>query len=286
MSSVLSGDGIALQIRCSLAPLVSCLVWLAVASGMTQETTPSAPPRASSDWRDTLTRETWQSPAGEELPYRKLTPAWVEPGEKYPLVVFLHGAGERGDDNQRQLVHGVQRFVERREQFPCFLIAPQCPADQWWATLKRGEAERRLAAEPESSLRAVHELVEHALQKWPIDPDRVYLTGLSMGGFGSWDALARWPEVWAAAAPVCGGGDASPENLARFVHIPVWVCHGSADEVVPVATSRAMVEGLRKAGGKPHYVELAGVGHDSWSAMYRDEKFFEWLFAQRRPTSR
>lgn len=228
--------------------------------------------------------------------YRLLAPANVEPGKKYPLVLFLHGAGERGDDNRIQLLYLPTWMSDDddRQRFPCYLLAPQCPKTKWWFDAKRAFAKPKSEgetadkpAEPSGpaslsdELKAVSRMVDEALAKHPIDPDRVYLTGLSMGGFGSWALAAAQPERFAALAPICGGGDAGTAD--RLATLPIWVVHGAADPVVPVARSRTMVEAVKKAGGNVQYHELEGVGHDSWTPAYREgDGLLKWLFEQRR----
>jgi predicted peptidase len=207
------------------------------------------------------------------LSYRLLKPATVEEGKKYPLVIFLHGSGERGDDNKAQLKHGVAEFAKRRKEFPCFLIAPQCPAGQrgWGLSAKSGVA---------APGKLVLDLIDKTCKDLPIDTKRIYLTGLSMGGYGTWTLLADKPDLFAAAIPICGGGD--PESAAKIAKIPIWVFHGDKDTAVKVERSRDMVAALEKAGGKPKYAEYHGVGHDSWTRTYANVKVLAWLFAQKK----
>ncbi len=221
--------------------------------------------------------------SGGALPYRWHAPTAPEPGRRYPLVLFLHGAGERGDDNQAQLRHGVPDILKWADQHaePCFLIAPQCPAEEWWAAIDRQTKEAPARAEATAPMRRVLALLEQVAREHPVDPARLYVTGLSMGGFGTWFLLATVPERIAAAVPVCGGGN--PASAPAFSKVPVWVFHGARDEVVPVASSRNMVEALRKAGGNPKFTEYPEAHHDSWTATYRDPEVLRWMFQQRRP---
>lgn len=202
------------------------------------------------------------------LSYRLMSPAdYKKDGkESYPLVVFLHGAGERGDDNKAQLKHGVGDFAteEHRKKYPCFLIAPQCPTKGSWVA----NAELVLA------------LIDAACKEFRIDENRIYLTGLSMGGYGTWEIISRKPERFAAAIPICGGGD--PKRADKLTKLPIWCFHGDKDTAVKVERSRDMIKAIEKAGGKPKYTEYEGVGHDSWTKTYRDEKVHEWLFAQKK----
>ncbi|MFM8474452.1 MAG: prolyl oligopeptidase family serine peptidase [Planctomycetaceae bacterium] len=205
----------------------------------------------------------------QELKYRLLIPEGYDVAQetRFPLVLFLHGAGERGADNRRQLIHGAAQFSkpEHRKKHACFVAAPQCPSGRWWT----------------DSLEPVMELVRQLQADYRIDPERLYVTGLSMGGFGTFELTTRYPDVFAAAAPICGGGD--PTKAKSLSALPLWVFHGDADRVVPVGFSRSMVKAIEAAGGKPKYTEYPGVGHDCWTATYADPDFHEWLFAQKRP---
>lgn len=229
-----------------------------------------------------LEKKTYTDPQGKTLKYRLLKPKGYGPAKKYPLVVFLHGAGERGDDNEAQLKHGVKEFVtaDVRKQYPCFLIAPQCPRDQVWAGLEGGFNSHKQAAKPSEPGRLVLELIAAMQKEYSIDPTRIYLTGLSMGGYGTWDLLARKPDLFAAGVPVCGGGDES--TAEKIAKIPIWVFHGDKDNAVPVSRSRTMVEALKKAGGRPKYTEYPNVGHNSWDKAYADPKLMNWLFEQKK----
>jgi predicted peptidase len=220
--------------------------------------------------------------AGTRLPYRLLRPLSVADAATYPLVIFLHGGGERGTDNEKQLVHGVPRFatMERREQYPCFLIAPQCPDGQKWVEVDWTAEHHTQPADPGVVGQLTLALIEKTIKVLPIDRNRVYLTGMSMGGYGTWDLLARRPDLFAAGVPVCGGGDEA--TAERMAHIPVWAFHGALDTVVKPARSRNMVAALDAIGGEPLYTEYADVGHHSWDRAYADPALYHWLFAQRR----
>jgi len=216
------------------------------------------------------------------LPYRMLSPATVDPAKKYPLVIFLHGAGERGADNEKQLVHGVPQFCtkENREKYPCFLIAPQCPDKFRWVEVDWSAASHTIPKEPSEPAALTFELIAKLMKELPIDSKRVYVTGLSMGGYGTWDLLARKPELFAAGVPVCGGADEATAEAVKGV--PVWAFHGAKDGVVKPARSKNMVAALEKAGAKPKYTEYPTVGHDSWNPAYREAEMFAWLFAQKK----
>ena len=220
-----------------------------------------------------------------KLPYRLLKPKDFDGKQKYPLVVFLHGAGERGSDNQKQLVHGMNDFAsdEIMANYPAFVIAPQCPDGKKWVEVDWSAASHKTPEQPSDALGATLKLVEALQKEFPINRSRIYITGLSMGGYGTWDAIERRPELFAAAAPICGGGD--PAGVSRFKDLPIWAFHGSEDKAVKPERSRAMIEVLKAAGGQPKYTEYQGVGHDSWTQTYRDPAFYEWLFAQKKPAN-
>ena len=220
--------------------------------------------------------------AGQLLRYRLLTPAEEVAGEKLPLIVFLHGAGERGNDNQAQLKHGVRELCspERRRNFPCYVLAPQCPAGERWADVNWFQSEVVAPETISRSLQLTLEVVDQLLQQATVDVDRIYITGLSMGGYGTWDALLRRPNFFAAALPICGGGD--PRTAGQIKHIPIACFHGANDKVVTPDKSRKMIEALRAAGGRPLYTEYPEVDHDSWTPTYASDEHWQWLFSQRR----
>ncbi len=218
-----------------------------------------------------------------KLQYRLFVPeGYKDAKDSYPLVVFLHGAGERGDDNTAQLVHGVADFTnpESQKKHPCIVIAPQCPKGEVWVSGLLPQLEKKSEKPKVQAGNLVPPLVEALCKEYRIDKKRIYLTGLSMGGYGTWELLCRNPELFAAGAPICGGGDVKKAD--KISKIPLWCFHGDKDSAVPVARSREMIEAVKKAGGKPKYTEYEGVNHDSWTRTYRDEKFHEWLFAQKK----
>jgi len=181
------------------------------------------------------------------LPYRLLKPKTIEDGKRYPLVVFLHGAGERGGDNERQLLHpDVLNFATAKYAAanPAFLVAPQCPAGQKWVDVNWWQKPHHKTPEkPAESMRLTLELMDALAEEFPIDPDRVYVTGLSMGGYGTFDALVRRPGYWAAAVPLCGGADDA--RAKDFAQVPIWVFHGSK------AANRSGIRAARSQEPKP-----------------------------------
>lgn len=222
----------------------------------------------------------WTAKDGTLIRYRWSAPEKVEPGKTYPLILFLHGAGERGTDNTAHLKHGVSPILENAEKLgqPVFLIAPQCPPDRWWSPVDKEAWKLSAAKEPNNLLEGVLELVEKTSKEQPVDPKRFYVTGISMGGFGTWDLLGRAPKKIAAAIPICGGGD--PDLVRRYENVPIWAFHGDADPIVPVRTTQTMVAALEKAGGKPKVTYYPGVEHESWIPAYKDPELYKWLFAQ------
>lgn len=222
---------------------------------------------------------------GPNFRYRLLRPLDLAKDEKTPLLIFLHGAGERGDDNLSQLKYLPEQLAapESRKKYRCFVLAPQCRADSSWVDAIWGAKESMpIADRPTQDLSQVMTTIEHLLLTEPIDLTRIYLTGLSMGGYGAWELACRAQGMFAAVAPICGGGD---EAVApRLIRIPIWAWHGELDDAVPVERSRDMVQAIRDAGGSLcRYTELPGEGHKSWLPAYRDETgLLDWMFSQRR----
>ncbi len=213
---------------------------------------------------------------GASLSYRFHAPVKVETGKRYPLVLFLHGAGSRGSDNTRQLCNGVWPMLSymKAKGTECYLIAPQCPVGQrWW-----GFVDGKLSDNPTVPMALVMELLDKAIKEYPVDLSRVYVTGLSMGGSGTWEIILRRPELFAAAMPICGRND--PSLAARIRSIPIWVFHGDRDNVVPPSCSRQMVAALWQCDGNVRYREYPGVKHNSWEATYADPTVLEWFFSQ------
>ena len=202
--------------------------------------------------------------------YRMLKPQAIRATQMYPLLLFLHGAGERGTDNRCQTKYLPQWMAqgEYRKNYPCFLVAPQCRPDRLWVETPRAFDRSAPRQAPGPQMQVVIDILHDVINNFPIDEERLYLTGLSLGGYGSWDLGTRLADRWAAVAPICGGGDELYAD--RLVGVPVWAWHGDADEIVPVDKSRRMIDAIRQAGGEPKYTELQGVGHDSWTPAYTD----------------
>ena len=196
----------------------------------------------------------------------------AEPQKKWPLLMFLHGAGERGTNVWLVAVHGPPKLVRSQPDFPFILVSPQCPTDQRW----NPEALVKLLDQIEASQR--------------VDKSRVYLTGLSMGGFGTWSLGMRYPERFAAIAPICGGGDwlevrlGSRKNGPALKSLPVWAFHGAKDSVVPLSESERMINVLKTAAGNENakLTVYPEANHDSWTATYNNPELFEWFLEHRR----
>lgn len=212
--------------------------------------------------------------ANDSIPYRLLPPNIIEPGKTYPLVLFLHGGGERGTDNEINLMYVADLFLEpeNRRNFPAFILIPQCPPSARWTP-------QDWYAKPGEPIATVVGLMDSLTFALPIDKGRLYAMGLSMGGYGTWYLLTRYPEKFAAAIPVCGGGDWNQARVIR--HIPIWAFHGKRDTVVPAEQSRRMVHAIKKAGGKPRYTEYRKAGHDSWTNAFHEPDLLPWLFSHR-----
>jgi predicted peptidase len=230
-----------------------------------------------------FTFEKFTNGRGDTLKYRQLFPDW-DTIRKYPLIIFLHGWNECGSDNEAQLKRGVMNFATDQNMalHPAIIIAPQCPEDSSWTNFSRVEnsAYIRLAPTPTKPMELLIELIHQLIKTMPIDSNRIYITGLSLGGMGTFDAIERYPNLFAAAVPVCGGGDIS--KAALIAHIPIWIFHGAEDPATDPIFSQEMVQALTKAGGHPGFTEYPEVGHFSWLAAYSDPLMMEWLFRQHK----
>ncbi|MCG3196717.1 MAG: hypothetical protein GHCLOJNM_01193 [bacterium] len=185
-----------------------------------------------------------------------------EPDKKWPLILFLHGMGERGDDLEKVKEHGPPKLIAEGKQFPFIVVSPQCPRTQFWVT---GQ---------------LFLLLDEITEKYAVDKARVYLTGLSMGGFGTWAAAAEQPERFAAIAPICGGGE--PAMAWRLRRTPIWAFHGAKDETVPLERSQQMVDAVKKAGGNVEFTLYPEAQHDSWTETYNNPKLYEWFLSHSR----
>ena len=200
-----------------------------------------------------------------ELGYLQYVPPEYNETEKdWPLMVFLHGMGERGDNLDLVKKHGPPKLIAEGKDFPFIVVSPQCPQWSWWPT----------------EVEALDALIDRICSEYRVDEDRIYLTGLSMGGFGTWSLACHSPDRFAAIAPICGGGE--PEKAEKIAHLPVWVFHGAKDNVVPVKRSKEMVEALKEAGGTPKLTIYPDAGHDAWTQAYNDEELYDWFLKHKR----
>lgn len=185
-----------------------------------------------------------------------------DPAKKWPLILFLHGAGERGSDLEKVKKHGPPKLIAKGKQFPFIIVSPQCPDGKWWST-------------DESFL-----LLDEIQEKYRVDKHKTYLTGLSMGGFATWSMAGSQPERFAAIAPVCGGGE--PILAGRMKEIPIWAFHGAKDSVVPLERSQEMIDAVRKMGNDAKFTIYPEADHDSWTETYNNPELFEWFLKHER----
>jgi len=188
--------------------------------------------------------------------------------KKWPLILFLHGAGERGSNLNKVAKHGPPKLAKQGKKFPFIIVSPQCPANYWWPT----------------EVEMLNALLDEIIEKYNVDTDRVYLTGLSMGGFGSWSLGCRNPERFAAIAPICGGGQ--PYVAGKLKDVPVWAFHGAKDPVVPMQMSEIMVRAINRAGGNAKLTSYPNAGHDSWTATYNNPELYDWFLTHKKKKSK
>ena len=228
-------------------------------------------PSMAEDNIDGFVARVYKNQRRQTLPYRLFTPVAYDKNQKYPLILWLHGAGGIGIDNRKQFskdqYNGTHIWTrpEIQAKHPAFVVVPQCPDGvSCWG----------------SWLPVVVEVLDALKSEFSIDPQRLYVAGQSMGGFGTWDLISMQPDLFAAAIPLCGGGN--PIRAASLARIPIWAFHGASDTNVPVTESRRMIAAVQKAGGNPRYTEYKGVGHNVWDRAFKEPELVEWLFAQHR----
>jgi predicted peptidase len=227
----------------------------------------------------------------DTLRYRILYPVNYNANKKYPLIMFLHGSGERGSDNEAQLTHGSKLFADSavRQQFPAIVVFPQCSRNDFWSRLGRDPNKKdslgQFTFQSEQpigkGLGLVSSLLDSLVATKTINTKKIYLGGLSMGGMGTFELLWRKPKFFAAAFPICGGGD--PQKVTVYgKKFPVWIFHGDNDQAVPVGNSRLMNNVLKAAGAQVKYSEYPGVGHNSWDNAFAEPELLPWLFKQKK----
>ncbi|MBN2710632.1 MAG: prolyl oligopeptidase family serine peptidase [Calditrichaceae bacterium] len=190
-----------------------------------------------------------------------LPEGYSEDGEKWPLMLFLHGAGERGSDLKLLRIHGLPKLINQGKSFPFIVVSPQCPENGWWP----------------QEIESLEILLDDIINRYRIDEKRIYVTGLSMGGYGTWALAINNPEKFAAIAPICGGGDA--RRVGRIKKLPIWAFHGAKDEIVPLEESRKMVDALKRVGGKIKFTVYPEAEHDSWTQTYENPKLYKWFLS-------
>ncbi len=226
----------------------------------------------------------------DTLRYRILYPVKYKKHKAYPLVLFLHGSGERGRDNEAQLLHGGKLFVDEniRKHFPAIVIFPQCPNDSSWAKYKRVEhtGERIFLpdAGPSTPEKLVKQLIDSLAENFLVDNRRLYIGGLSLGGMGTYDLLTRYPDYFAAAFPICGAANI-PIFLERSMQTPLWIFHGALDNTVPPKYDRELYKALMTRGVKTvTYTEYPNAGHNSWDSAFAEPKLLPWVFSNKKRT--
>lgn len=182
----------------------------------------------------------------------------------WPLMVFLHGAGERGSNLDKVKVHGPAKLVDQGKELPFIIVSPQCPPGKWWPNF----------------IEKVMALIDETVESYNVDTSRIYLTGLSMGGYGTWSIANTYPERFAAIAPICGGGMSFVAH--NLVDTPVWAFHGAKDDVVPLSESQKMVDAVNAAGGRAKLTVYPTIEHDSWTQTYENPKLYEWFLKHSR----
>lgn len=230
-------------------------------------------------------RELFVTADGYTLPYRLYIPANYDCGEYYPLMLFMHGAGERGNDNSEQ-IHVALPHVFDDPASPAYnaiIIAPQCPADKQWVYTPWDKGSYSTADVVESKeLETVVQIIKNVCSEYNVDKSRIYATGLSMGGYATWDLIARHPSIFAAAMPVCGGGD--PSKAKILADIPIRTFHGLLDDIVPTEGTREMYAAIKAVGkNKISFTEFEDGDHAIWDRVYMDKANVNWLFSQVKP---
>ena len=221
----------------------------------------------------------------DTLRYRILFPENYDISKKYPLVLFLHGSGERGSDNEKQLIHGSNLFTNdsNKRDFPAIVIFPQCPSNDFWAPIKdrdTGKFSYVNTEQPTKSMQLVIDLTKSFFKNESVDTNRVYVIGLSMGGMGTFDLICREPKLFAAAVPICGG--VNNERLNAVSQMPIRIYHGDSDTVVPLEHSQSAFDTLKSLGSKEcELIVFPNTGHNSWDQAFKEPDFLSWIFSKK-----
>ena len=225
----------------------------------------------------------------DTLPYRLLLPENYHASKKYPLIFFMHGAGERGNDNEKQLVHGAKLFIKEdvRKKFPAIIVFPQCAQNSFWSNISFQSDEKgkrsfifKPEGEPTIAMKLANELLYTIMKDYRVQKKQVYIGGLSMGGMGTFEMVYRNPKLFAAAFPICGGGN--PATAKKIRKINWWVFHGAKDDVVLPMYSQVMVDALQAAKASIKFTLYPNANHNSWDPAFAEPQFLPWLFAQKK----
>lgn len=225
----------------------------------------------------------------DSISYRILFPEHFDPKQKYPVLFFLHGSGERGNDNAKQLVHGGKLFLKKdiREQYPAIIVFPQCPEDSFWANVKisadsagKRNFDYQKGGKPTKAMKALLGMIDNMLDKPYINHKQVYVGGLSMGGMGTLELLRRKPRTFAAAFSICGGDNVA--NIDKYKKIPLWLFHGGKDDVVPPSGSTAIANQLKIIGKEVKFTLYPDDNHNSWDSAFAEPKLLPWLFSHQK----
>lgn len=225
---------------------------------------------------------------GDTLQYRMLLPENFDEKKQYPVLFFLHGAGERGTNNEAQLIHGSKLFLnpENRKNFPAIIIFPQCPQDDYWANVIIGDGKKlerfsfQKGGKPRKSMELLIALVAKIKSEKFSDKDRFYVGGLSMGAMGTYEILRRKPNVFASAFAICGGDHV--ENVKKYKHVPLWIFHGAKDSVVPIQKSEIVVNELKRLNSDVKFRIYPDANHNSWDPAFAEPDFLSWIFSYRK----
>jgi predicted peptidase len=233
----------------------------------------------------------WFVQGGDTMPYRVLLPVDYDPARPYPVIFFLHGRGESGNDNQKQLAHGASLFLRYsiRDRFPAIVVFPQCAANSYWSNVEtiiegkqNGKREFDFVAggEPTGSMKLLLSLVDNVIRRYPVNKEQVYVMGLSMGGMGTFELVRRKPKLFAAAVAICGGAD--PSAAKQLKHTNWWIFHGLKDDIVDPEFSKKMAEAIKDKGGKVKLTLYPNANHNSWDPAFREPDLLQWLFSQKK----
>ncbi len=236
-----------------------------------------------------LYQKKWMVQNGDTLPYRILLPKDYDSTKFYPLIFFLHGAGERGRDNEKQLTHGAKLFLkeEVRENYKAIVIIPQCPINNYWGNMLRIHGENEIRSfyfledgPPGRYMVLLQQLVTFVIDKYPVQKKQVYVGGLSMGGMGTFELVRRMPKIFSAAFPICGGANSA--TAKKMKKVSWWIFHGAKDDVVSPLHSKVMYEALQKQKADVKYTLYPNANHNSWDNAFAEPELMSWLFSKHK----